>query len=83
MGNPLGATILARVAPQFASAAFGTDAFAALALTCPPEIAEGAEGGAAMGVGFGYGEPFRRANLHDALDEYLPFGLEAALIFVT
>lgn len=77
------AAIVMRIAPQFVSSAFGTDAFGQLALACPPEIAEGAEGGAAMGAGFRHGEPFRRANLQDALQEYLPFGLEAAVVFVT
>jgi hypothetical protein len=77
------ALIVARVAPQFASAAFNTESFGALALTCPTEIAEGAEDGAAMGAGFRHGEPARRANLRDALEEYLPFGLEAGVIFAT
>jgi hypothetical protein len=36
-----------------------------------------------MGAGFGLGEPFRYANLHDALEEYLPFGLQAGVIFMT
>ncbi len=75
--------ILARVVPQFASSAFGEDAFGQLALVCPPEISRGADGGAEIGVGFRAGDPFRLANLADALDEYLPFGLEAGVIFVT
>ena len=77
------AAILARVVPQFASSAFGDDPFGQLALVCPVEIAEGGEGGAAMGAGFRLGDPFRRANLRDALEEYLPFGLEAGIIFMT
>jgi hypothetical protein len=77
------ARVIARVAPQFASSAFNTSAFGNLALTCAREIAEGAEDGAAMGVGFRHGEPARRANLQDALGEYLPFGLQAGMIFAT
>jgi hypothetical protein len=36
-----------------------------------------------MGAGFSLGEPFRRANLIDAMREYLPFGLEAGPIFLS
>jgi hypothetical protein len=75
--------VLARTAPQFASSAFNTDGFGHLGPTCPVEVAEGAENGAAMGAGFRHGEPARRANLRDVLEEYLPFGLTAGVIFAT
>ena len=58
-------------------------AFGQLALNCPPEIAEGADGAGEIGAMNGLGNPARIANMRDALDEYLPFGLEAGLIFVT
>lgn len=77
------ALVMARTAPQFASSAFNTDDFGNLAPTCPDEVAEGAEDGAAMGAGFRHGEPARRANLRDVLEEYLPFGLGAGVIFAT
>lgn len=77
------ALVLARVTPQFASSAFNITGFGNLALTCPAEVTEGAEEGAAMGAGFRHGEPARRANLRDALEEHLPFGLQAGVIFAT
>ena len=74
--------VVSRVAPELASSAYGDDDFGTLSLSCPSEIAEAAEGGRAMGAGHHLGEPLRRANLRDALDEYLPFGLDAGLIVV-
>jgi hypothetical protein len=68
--------------PIFTASAYPASAFAQLALSCPKEILSGAFGGAEMGAGFASGEPFRRANLTDALNEYLPFGLVAVPIFV-
>lgn len=70
------------VAPIFTASAWPHSAFGQLALSCPGEILTGAFGGAEMGAGFDAGEPFRRANLADALNEYLPFGLVAVPIFV-
>jgi hypothetical protein len=77
------ARIRARLRPIFTSSAFGDPAFGQLALTCPSEIAAGAEQGAEMGAMSALGNPARVANLRDALDEYLPLGLEAGIIFVT
>jgi hypothetical protein len=68
--------------PIFTASAYPASAFGQLALSCPKEILSGALGGAEMGAGFASGEPFRRANLTDALNEYLPFGLVAVPIFV-
>jgi hypothetical protein len=36
-----------------------------------------------MGVYYHLKQPQRSANLRTALDEYLPFGLRAGLIYVT
>lgn len=71
------------VAPIFTASAYPASAFGQLALTGPAEIASGGFGGAEMGAGFASGEPFRRANLTDMLDEFLPFGLTAAPLFQT
>ncbi len=71
------------MAPTFAASAFPASAFGQLALACPDGVAAGAFGGAEMGAGFAAGTPFRRANLADMLDEYLPFGLVAAPLFQT
>jgi hypothetical protein len=69
--------------PRFTDSRFTASAFGQLASACPAAIRTGAEGGAEMGAGFGAGEPFRRANLADAMQEYLPFGLEAATLFLS
>lgn len=77
------ARIARSVAPIFTASAYPASAFGQLALSGPAEIASGAFGGAEMGAGFASGEPFRRANLTDMLDEFLPFGLTAAPLFQT
>lgn len=69
--------------PIFTSSAYPASAFGQLALACPDAIAAGAFGGAEMGAGYSSGAPFRRSNLADMLEEYLPFGLEAAPLFQT
>ncbi|MEP9359578.1 hypothetical protein [Sphingomonas sp. KR3-1] len=71
------------LAPIFTASAYPASAFGQLALSGPPQIASGGFGGAEMGAGFASGEPFRRANLSDMLDEFLPFGLTAAPLFQT
>jgi len=72
-----------RIRPVFRATVEGHFAFGQLGGRCPAEIAEGAEGGAEMGALNGLGQPMRIANIRDALDEYLPFGLSAGLLFIT
>jgi hypothetical protein len=77
-------TVVARgVQPIFTESTYPGSAFGQLAPACPGAVAAGAFGGAEMGAGFAAGEPFRRANLTDMLEEYLPFGLVAAPLFQT
>lgn len=73
---------LLRITPSFSSLRHGHAAYAQLRLSCAPEIRRGAEDGGEMGVWNLLQEPQREANLRQALDEYLRFGLEAGLIFV-
>jgi hypothetical protein len=77
------AAIASGVYPRFTLSAFPGSAFGQLALNCSEWIRSGAFGGAEMGAGFMLREPFRRANLADALQEYLPFGLEAAPLYLS
>jgi hypothetical protein len=72
-----------RLRPVFTSSAFGTPAFGQLASNCPAEILEGGENESEIGAMNALGNRARIANLRDALEEYLPFGLEAGLIYVT
>ncbi len=74
---------VARVVPGFTSRSYGRPAYAQLALAAPVEIRKGAEDGAEMGVYSHLKQPQRESNLRLRLDEYLPFGLEAGLIYVT
>jgi len=62
---------------------YGHPAYAQLGLTCAEEISTGAEDGSEMGVFSSLKQPQREANLRIRLEEYLPFGLEAGLIYVT
>jgi hypothetical protein len=72
--------IIARLSPQFTSAALGQAAYAQLSSACPTEITMGGDNGSEMG-GFNFLEqPQRLINLQTALDEYLRFGLEAGAI---
>ncbi|HEY0012019.1 MAG TPA: hypothetical protein VGB79_04110 [Allosphingosinicella sp.] len=71
------------VVPIFTASAYPASAFGQLALACTEGVSAGAFGGAEMGAGNAGGTPFRRANLADMLDEYLPFGLVAAPLFQT
>lgn len=71
------------VVPIFTASGYPASAFGQLALACADAIAAGAFGGAEMGAGNTAGTPFRRANLTDMLEEYLPFGLVAAPLFQT
>ena len=75
--------IRARLTPTFTSDRYGHPAYAQLRLSCAEEIRTGGEDGAEMGAFRMLMQPQREANLRVRLDEYLPFGLEAALIYVT
>ncbi|MBT2442696.1 hypothetical protein J7E93_21815 [Streptomyces sp. ISL-36] len=67
-----------RLAPRFVSTDFGHFGYAVLAFDSPPELVSGAEHGLEIGA-FGSAQRSQRlANLVNALDEYLPFGLVAA-----
>jgi hypothetical protein len=77
------ATVAARIAPSFVSDQFGHFGYGQLAPETAPEVATGADDGTEMG-GFGANRrPQRLANLAGCLDEYLPFGLDAAALPVT
>ena len=71
-----------RVQPEFTTRRYGLPAYAQLSLDCAPEICTGADNGAEMGVFNALLQPQREANLRLRFEEYLPFGLEAGLIFV-
>lgn len=71
------------IAPTFSAAGFGEPDYAQLGSDCPPEIVEGADDEAEMGAFHFLMQPQRLRNLTTRLDEYLRFGLEAGVFFVT
>ncbi len=69
--------------PSFTSIAYGQPAYAQLRLNAPLEIRTGAEDGSEMGVFSHVKQMQRESNLRIRLEEYLPFGLEPGIIYVT
>jgi hypothetical protein len=83
--HPVDEAAAARVAPAFTSLDLrrGPSAYGQLADTCRPEIANGAENEGEMGAFNFLANPQRLTNLTTRMDEYLRFGLEAGVVFVT
>ena len=77
------AQVRARVVPSFTSIHYGDPGYAQLHLNCPVEIRTGAEDGSEMGVFCHLKQPQRETNLRIRLEEYLPFGLDPGVIYVT
>jgi hypothetical protein len=77
------AQVRARVVPSFTSIHYGDPGYAQLHLNCPVEIRTGAEDGSEMGVFSHLKQPQRETNLRIRLEEYLPFGLDPGIIYVT
>jgi hypothetical protein len=75
--------VLDRMQPVFTSLIYGDPAYSQLSPACPVEILTGAEDNSEMGVFSSLQQPQREANLLAALDEYLRFGLEAGVFYVT
>jgi hypothetical protein len=72
-----------RVTPAFASRRYGDPELGQLRTRCAVEIRRGADDGSEMGAYCFLQQPHREANLRTALDEYLRFGLEAGVFFVS
>ena len=77
------AEVEARVVPSFTSEHYGLPGYAQLHLNCPVQIRTGAEDESEMGAFCHLKQPQRETNLRIRLEEYLPFGLEPGIIFVT
>lgn len=72
-----------QIVPSFTSRRYGDAAYAQLGQTCPAQIRTGADDGSEMGVFSFLKQPQREANLRTVLDEYLRFGLEAGIFYLT
>jgi hypothetical protein len=77
------AEVDASIRPLFESRRYGDPGFGQLERRCAVQIRSGAESGAEMGAFERLKQPQREANLRDALAEYLRFGLQATLVYVT
>ncbi|MBD2099869.1 hypothetical protein [Leptolyngbya sp. FACHB-261] len=75
--------ILARLQPSFTWTCYSDPGYAQLASSCPPKIRTGAEDSSEMGVFNDLKQPQREANLRASLEEYLRFGLEAGIFYIT
>ena len=75
--------IINQALPVFVNRKFSLSSFAQLGLGCSKDILQGAEDGMEMGVGYQLRHPACMANLADAMEEFLPFGLLADPIFIS
>lgn len=71
------------VKPSFTSTRYGDPGYAQLTLTTPAEISAGGEDGCEMGAYHDLYQPQRRGNLPTVLEEFVPWGCEAFVEFVT
>jgi hypothetical protein len=69
--------------PSFVTTVYGRPEYCQLSPSCPLEIRTGAEDGSEMGAYCHLKQPQRESNLRIRLGEYLPFGLDAGVIYVT
>jgi hypothetical protein len=69
--------------PLFTSIHYGNPAYAQLDIRCSPLIRRGASNGSEMGAFNSLEQAQRQDNISQMLDEYLPFGLEAGVFYVT
>jgi hypothetical protein len=70
-----------KVAPLFTSRRFGTPAYAQLAHECARDILRGADDESELGAFHDLFQPQRAANLRVRLDEFIPAGMEAGILF--
>lgn len=69
--------------PAFTDIHYGLPGYGQLLVSCPQQIQTGAEDGSEMGAFCFLKQAQRIVSLRVRLQEYLPFGLEPGLIFVT
>jgi hypothetical protein len=79
----LEARIRSSLRPVFTTSRFGQPAYLQLHASCPVEIRTGAENGSEMGLFQSLGQAQRKANLRARMEEYLRFGLESGIFYVT
>jgi hypothetical protein len=81
--NAISDRVTDRLAPSFTARTYGAPAYSQLSRACHTAITTGADDGSEMGVFGILKQPQREANLRGALEEYLRFGMEAGIFYVT
>lgn len=81
--NEITSSVQGWLVPSFKAADYGSPFYAQLHLGCPVQLRTGAEDGSEIGAFSQLKQPQRESNLKIRLQEYLPFGLEAGIIYVT
>jgi hypothetical protein len=81
--QPAAGTDAVIVQPIFTSLRYGDPGYCQLNQRTSSLILQGAEDGSEMGAFCELAQPQRETNLRVRLDEFLRFGLEAGLLFVT
>ena len=72
-----------RLTPQFTSEVYGDPGYAQLSRAAAEELRTGGENGAEMGVFNFLLAPQRETNLRESLPDFLRFGLESGIFYVT
>ncbi len=81
--DALRATIAGRMKPTFTSRQYGAPGFGQLRISAPLQLRTGAADEAEMGAFHDLFQPQRETNLRVRLEEYLRFGFEAGVVYVT
>ncbi len=79
----LEARIRSSLRPVFSTDRFGQPAYLQLHASCPAEVRTGAENGSEMGIFHSLGQAQCEANVRARMEEYLRFGLESGIFYVT
>lgn len=72
-----------RVRPRYTSTQYGMPTYAQLAHSCTDEIRRGADDESEMGAFHDLFQPQRAANLEARLDEFVPAGMDAGIIYAS
>jgi hypothetical protein len=73
----------ARLISSFSSITYGDPTYGQLSSDCATEIRAGADDGSEMGAFYFLKEPQRDSNLRSVLPQYLRFGMQAGVFYVT
>jgi len=72
-----------RLTPSFTSIIYGQPGYAQLATDCAVEIRAGADDGSEMGAFYFLKQPQRESNLRSVVPQYMRFGRQAGVFYVT